>query len=122
MRVTRSLLRWGLRSIVGGVTAAGLARLTARPAYAADSNPLILGARNDAQTMTTLEGATDPEVDFEARELQGGTSDVRFSYRVMAKRGDIARQRLERVAAPSPIEPPRWPRPARGSADLVQSQ
>ena len=49
---------------------------------------------------------------FEVRELQGGTSSLAFSYRVVAKRKDIAGPRLERVeilAAPQRPAPPSPP-------------
>ena len=44
---------------------------------------------------------------FEVREVQGGTSSLAFSYRVVAKRQDIAGPRLEKVDIP-----PAPPRPA----------
>ncbi|MGE3908726.1 MAG: hypothetical protein AB7K36_05220 [Chloroflexota bacterium] len=34
---------------------------------------------------------------FEVRELRGGTSSVTFCYRIVAKRGDIASPRMERL-------------------------
>jgi hypothetical protein len=34
---------------------------------------------------------------FEVRELQGGSSSVRFTYRIVARRKDIAGKRLERL-------------------------
>ncbi len=37
---------------------------------------------------------------FEVRELGGGTSTLKFSYRVVAKRKDVAGKRLEKVALP----------------------
>jgi hypothetical protein len=44
---------------------------------------------------------------FEVRELQGGTSNLTFSYRVVARRKDIAGPRLERVNLRSrPVDPP----------------
>jgi hypothetical protein len=49
---------------------------------------------------------------FEVRELQGGTSSVGFSYRVVAKRLDIPAPRLERVERPTP-HMPSLPAPAR---------
>ena len=48
---------------------------------------------------------------FEVRELRGGTSDVPFTYRVVAKRADLAtRARMERMALPTPA-PVEFPRP-----------
>jgi hypothetical protein len=44
---------------------------------------------------------------FTVRELQGGTSNVGFDYRVVAKRADIAGVRLEEVTEPpSYYQPP----------------
>ena len=37
---------------------------------------------------------------FEVREKKGGTSSLAFSYRVVAKRKDIAAPRLEKVTVP----------------------
>jgi hypothetical protein len=37
---------------------------------------------------------------FRVREQQSGTSDVRFAYRVVAKRKDIVAERLARVTLP----------------------
>jgi len=60
---------------------------------------------------------------FEVRELQGGASTLAFSYRVVAKRKDIAGPRLEKVRLPEsikelvkpelpkPPEPPKAPEP-----------
>ena len=48
---------------------------------------------------------------FEVRELQNGTSSLPFSYRVMARRKDIAGPRLERVAIPRDTRPPGPPNP-----------
>ncbi len=39
---------------------------------------------------------------FEVRELQGGTSTLGFTYRIMAHRKDLAAPRLERVTRPAP--------------------
>jgi hypothetical protein len=48
---------------------------------------------------------------FEVRELQGGTSNVAFSYRIVARRKDIkAHQRFAKVTRP-PAEATRVPRP-----------
>jgi hypothetical protein len=52
---------------------------------------------------------------FEVHEQQGGTSNLTFSYRVVAKRSDIEAQRLQRVEAPTvraealPPQPPELP-------------
>src|SRR5262249_19627346 len=37
---------------------------------------------------------------FEVRELNGGTSNVSFSYRIVAKRKDIVGKRLEELKVP----------------------
>ena len=50
---------------------------------------------------------------FEVRELNGGKSNLRFSYRIVARRKDIPGKRLERVAVPDLPEPQR---PARKTA------
>jgi hypothetical protein len=48
---------------------------------------------------------------FEVRELQGGTSDVAFSYRIVARRKDIkAHQRFAKITRP-PAAATRVPRP-----------
>jgi hypothetical protein len=46
---------------------------------------------------------------FEVREQQGGKSTLKFSYRVVGKRLDVAGKRLARVEAPSLPKPPRAP-------------
>jgi hypothetical protein len=48
---------------------------------------------------------------FTVRELQGGTSSVAFSYRVVAKRKDITGARLELVSEPATTVPPALPKP-----------
>ena len=44
--------------------------------------------------------ASRSQTGFEVRELQAGTSSLAFSYRIVARRKDIAGPRLERVSAP----------------------
>jgi hypothetical protein len=55
---------------------------------------------------------------FEVRELQGGTSSLALSYRVVARRRDVTGPRLERVAVPErrelPIRPPLGPPGSEG--------
>jgi len=41
---------------------------------------------------------------FEVRELQGGTSSLPFTYRVVARRKDIPGRRLEKIKLPEPIK------------------
>jgi hypothetical protein len=51
---------------------------------------------------------------FEVRELQGGTSNLTFSYWVVAKRGDIEAERLQRIEPPpalADVLPPEVPEP-----------
>jgi hypothetical protein len=54
--------------------------------------------------------ASKSPTSFEVREQQGGTSSVAFSYRVVAKRKDIAGPRLERVDLSTRPERPARPR------------
>jgi len=52
---------------------------------------------------------------FEVRELQGGTSNVAFSYRIVARRKDIkAHKRFDKITLPPP-EATRIPRPPTGT-------
>ncbi len=48
--------------------------------------------------------STKAPTGFEVRELQGGTSTLTFSYRVVAKRRDIPGPRLDRVKLPEPLK------------------
>jgi hypothetical protein len=51
---------------------------------------------------------------FEVRELQGGTSTLTFSYRVVTKRGDIEAVRMQRTEPPpalADVLPPEVPEP-----------
>jgi hypothetical protein len=47
---------------------------------------------------------------FTVREVQGGTSDISFDYRVVARRKDIAGERLEKVDEPAHPKLPPVPR------------
>lgn len=49
---------------------------------------------------------------FEVREQRGGRSSLRFSYRVVARRRDIAGPRLAKVKLPSRPPTPRAPKPS----------
>jgi hypothetical protein len=52
---------------------------------------------------------------FEVRELQGGTNNVAFSYRIVGKRKDIKRHtRFAKIEMPAVPLPMGKPRPARG--------
>jgi hypothetical protein len=46
---------------------------------------------------------------FVVRERRGGASNVSFRYRVLAKRADVSRPRLEEVSVPSPAQVPSMP-------------
>jgi hypothetical protein len=46
---------------------------------------------------------------FTVQEAAGGTSNIAFDYRVVAKRADIEGARLEKVDAPRPIDGPQEP-------------
>jgi hypothetical protein len=46
---------------------------------------------------------------FEVRELRGGRSSVRFSYRIVAKRKDVVGKRLAKVTLPTIPKPPKPP-------------
>ncbi len=50
---------------------------------------------------------------FEVRECADGKNNIRFDYRIVARRKDIAGGRLSQVAVPAPMEPPS--RPTRSS-------
>ena len=71
--------------------------------------------RNDSyQVFLTPEGdckglyvASKTPVGFEVRELQGGTSSIPFSFRILAKRKDLSVPRMERV---TPLKLPAAPR------------
>ncbi|MBI2756447.1 MAG: hypothetical protein HYX52_07040 [Chloroflexi bacterium] len=56
---------------------------------------------------------------FVVREQQGGSSSLAFTYRVVAKRKDVASPRLDRVSMPSRIAAPAMP-PA-GRSDRPQA-
>jgi hypothetical protein len=65
---------------------------------------------------------------FEVRELKGGTSDLTFSYRVVARRRDIAGPRLEKVRLPEhqaprqapPMQAPPTPAPTQQPRDQTR--
>jgi hypothetical protein len=42
---------------------------------------------------------------FEVHELQGGTSNVAFSYRIVGKRKDLATKRFPKVDMTDPVQP-----------------
>jgi hypothetical protein len=53
---------------------------------------------------------------FEVRELNGGTSSVRFSYRIVGRRKDVKRhRRFAKLASPPPLPARRKPRKKRRS-------
>jgi hypothetical protein len=54
---------------------------------------------------------------FEVRELQGGTSSVAFSYRIVAKRKDIKRHtRFAKIETPVPLPAGKGRAPRGGKA------
>ena len=86
-----------------GQIANGRGRVQLDPDFAAvvrtDSYEVFLMPRGDCRGLYV---ASQTAAGFEARELQGGTSTLAFSYRIMAYRKDIAGPRLERVTIPQP--------------------
>jgi hypothetical protein len=46
---------------------------------------------------------------FEVRELQGGKSNVAFSYRIVGRRKDFKAERFAKVAIPKAPKPPKLP-------------
>jgi hypothetical protein len=74
----------------------------------ADDYEVFLTPRGDCKGLYVA--AQNPN-GFEVRELQGGTSSLAFSYRVVAKRKDIPGQRLEKVDLPARVQVPTVPRP-----------
>ena len=84
-----------------GQLANGHAQVQLDPDFAAvvrtDSYEVFLTPRGDCRGLYV----TNPTAaGFEVRELQGGTSTLAFSYRIMAHRKDIPGPRFERVTIP----------------------
>jgi hypothetical protein len=95
-----------------------------------DGDFAVLVRTDDYHVFLTPEGDSNGlyvsgkrEDGFEVREQQGGTSNVAFSYRVVAKRKDIEAERLQQAEAPlrpedlphsrvsEVLEPPQPPHP-----------
>ena len=68
----------------------------------AEEYHVFLTAEGDSKGLYVAEKTA---VGFVVREQQGGTSGVAFAYRVVAKRKDIAGERLAKVAPPPPVKP-----------------
>ena len=90
----------------GGQLTAGRGQVSLDPDFAAlvktDVYRVFLTPEGDCKGLYVT--AKTP-VSFEVRELQGGTSTIPFSYRILAKRKDIAGPRLERVDLRLPSAP-----------------
>ncbi len=84
----------------------GRADVPLAPDFAAlvgsDDYDVFLAPTGDCQGLYVSEQRPDG---FEVRELQGGRSSPWFSYRVVAKRQDLAAPRLEPVDLPPPPQP-----------------
>lgn len=58
---------------------------------------------------------------FRVQEQGGGTSNLKFSYAVVAKRKDVAESRLEPIALPSPVQVTPFPtRPRPSGSDFTR--
>jgi hypothetical protein len=75
-----------------------------------DGYHVFLTPEGDSQGLYVSARSSDR---FEVREQQGGTSNLAFSYRVVAKRSDIEVERLQQIEAPGavvdPLETPELP-------------
>jgi hypothetical protein len=100
----------------------GSARLTrGRVTVKLDADFAKVVKLNDYRVFLTPEGdcqglyvRSKRGTSFEVRELQGGTSNVAFSYRIVAKRKDIkSHMRFAKIDKASPM-PTGKPRAARG--------
>ncbi|MHB8645782.1 MAG: hypothetical protein ACYDAR_08355 [Thermomicrobiales bacterium] len=96
----------------------GKAVVTIDPAFAAivhtDAYHVFLTPRGDCKGLyTSAQTATG----FSVREQQGGTSSLLFSYRIVAKRKDVAAARLAKFDLPGKAKhdtkPPRTPDPPK---------
>jgi hypothetical protein len=90
----------------------GQAEVAIDPDFAAlvrgDTYQVLVTPYGDCQGLYVSERSPTA---FTVRELQGGTSNITFSYRVLAKRKDIEAPRLERVELPVPPDRPEPPNP-----------
>jgi hypothetical protein len=87
-RIAGQIGRWGLRSIVAAVTAAVLARITAKKVLAADGGPLILGTSNTASSPTELTRPSGPvysDTTFRVVTPQGSPDGVSIEARIFGR-------------------------------------
>lgn len=86
----------------------GKARVTLEPGFAslvkADSFHVFLTPSGDSNGLYVSQRSRNG---FEVREQGGGTTNVRFSYRIVAKRKDIKGERLAKIALPK-VKPGRF--------------
>lgn len=90
----------------------GRAKVRLDPEFAAvvrtDDYDVFLTVYGDSRGLFVAERNA---VGFEVWEQQGGTTTLTFSYRVLARRGDVERNRLEKVPLGMPaVTPPGPPR------------
>jgi len=84
---------FGFAKLVNGVARVKLEKIFA-PLVIAEDYQVYLSPEGDCGGLYVYEKAA---AGFEVRELQGGTSSIRFSYRIVARRKDIPGERLARV-------------------------
>jgi hypothetical protein len=93
-----------------GQLSQGQATVTIEPGFAevvkTDSYHVFLTAYADSQGLYVSERRSSG---FTVKEQNGGKSGASFSYRIVAKRADIAGVRLESVVAPAPPAGPQEP-------------
>jgi len=107
---------FGSGTLVGGRATVALDPEFA-PLVATDTYRVFLTPEGDCKGLYV---SSKTPTGFEVRELQGGTSGVTFSYRILARRKDLVGLRLEKVAPPPaalppispPVAPPLPPLPA----------
>jgi hypothetical protein len=114
---------FGTGTLVGGVGRVPLDPDFATLVHTEDYH-VFLTPRGDSQGLYV---SSQTPAGFEVREQRGGSSSLSFSYRLVAKRGDVAAPRLPRVTVPDAAVAPaaietaaagrttkRTPAPARG--------
>jgi hypothetical protein len=86
----------------------GEAELQAGQAYVRLSEDFAAAIGEVRHVFLTAEGdcrglyvSQKSEAGFEVREMQGGSSNVRFSYRVIGSRKDVSRERMPTLPRPS---------------------
>jgi hypothetical protein len=117
-----------------GDLADGIAVITIAPDFAGITNLSV-----DYMVFVTLEGncqgvyiTNKTPSTFEVHELNGGTSDVPFGYRIVAKQAGAETARLPEVTIPATVEvprqlegttlPPTPPQPQQAPAPIEQGQ